>query len=299
MQKKLYYLDEEEKQRILNLHENRIKKHYLTEAVNRENEINKVLTMCQGITGDLDNNEKLIRDKFYAATTGSGFMSKSTYNELNGLLQKIPNKTSFCKIHNSMAYQNGSNFVKNLSSYISWDGSFMTTMNKIFAIPKTNPQTNTQNNKFTKFPCVAQKNPNGKYENGKKGLKYVLQSGLDFYSFYDTGAFFITKPNGTELPEGDNKYYKYSCEKNGSVMYEDTSGLVDINGNPINSSNTQGGTQGGTNTNVGTNNFGVVIPNVITTDKLTDLRKTLGLPGTSNTLTQEDINKLYDTITKS
>ena len=104
MQKKLYFLNEEEKNRILNLHESRTKNQYLiNEATGTEGFIKKINDICKAGTygtGDFtENNVNSFTDSFLKwLKPGSGYLTIKQFNAMSQTITNMRNIANFCKI---------------------------------------------------------------------------------------------------------------------------------------------------------------------------------------------------------
>jgi hypothetical protein len=103
MQKKLYFLNEEEKNRILNLHESRTKNQYLLNEATRLGFSTKINDICKAGTygnGDFsENNVKRFTDSFLVwLKPNTGYLNQDSFNKMSNTFANMKNIANFCKI---------------------------------------------------------------------------------------------------------------------------------------------------------------------------------------------------------
>ena len=109
-------------------------------------------------------------------------------------------------------------------------------------------------------------------------------------TLYNTGVFYVGStpyPEYKRGPSEENKFYKYTCVAGKVTPTKEIIGIE--------------GSQGGTSTQsttTGGGGFGTIYPNVFTSNVINTIRQKIGSSDTSPSLTQDDINKLYDAINK-
>ena len=125
MQNKLYFLDEQEKNRILNLHESRTQGQYLlNEAIDRKSLTKKMSDICtQGTYGTGSFTEQQVDS--YAKNFKTNFPAGATYksNEsLRTIAQNIRNMktiSNYCRVAKKYKQIGGKTFNGTLSEWIS------------------------------------------------------------------------------------------------------------------------------------------------------------------------------------
>ena len=115
--------------------------------------------------------------------------------------------------------------------------------------------------------------------------------GDDVYEVYlfNTGVFYVGStpyPKYQRSPSDENQYYKYTCV-DGKV--KPTKEIIGIEGSQDGNS---------TQSTIGGGGFGTVYPNVFTPSVISLIKGKIGSSDKSSSLTQDDINKLYDAINK-
>jgi hypothetical protein len=103
MQKKLYFLNEEEKNRILSLHESRTKNQYLLNEATRSGFSTKINDICKAGTygtGDFtENNVNSFTDSFLKwLKPNSGYLTIKQFNAMSQTITNMKNIANFCKI---------------------------------------------------------------------------------------------------------------------------------------------------------------------------------------------------------
>lgn len=210
MQKKLYYLDESEKQRILNLHEDRTRKQYLieqgllgggvkipqTEIEKNWNEsrniVKKINDKCSTINStDLnDSAYNKIKKNIENIKKDSSLLKTGTWNDLKNSLNNI-NLQNFCTISNTLKKEKIIN--NTLSDYLfsgifsedSFDTYFMKPLSNVLKevegekieanTDSTNPDTSETKNSEDKKTNSTSTSPSL----GKWGNYFKQNLGLD------------------------------------------------------------------------------------------------------------------------
>jgi len=234
--KKLYYLDEEEKNRILNLHESRTKNQYLNEQSYggvSQAAINAILAVSkknkQGLSGSMlaPLQQREIDAKF-----GAGTFDKFFKNGGEALLMGKEYKPQ--------------NIFKSVNSLLfNWG----------------------------QYPCVSSNRSAKKVYLEDSTIAYRLNGEV----YYDNG-----RKKGV-----DGEMSSYYCD-----------GMNIKEGNkPTTGTTTTGTTTTGTTTTSGAPVSGIGLV-LISPQQVTALRTNAGLTGTGNSLSQQDINDLYNMINK-
>jgi hypothetical protein len=270
MQKKLYFLNEEEKNRILNLHQSRTKSQYLLseqmyDFAGKSGDDPKTITIKSFMTSVVGQKGK-ITDFFQKLPTSNPDTYKvlpdTTKTSIKDWL-KYPcvtnsnNVKPFLTKDNSIAFVGGGfNWFAN-----GRKGNFTTGEVSDYYCGDDG-KVKSGLGGWKKFPCVTS-NPSGiDYETRQKPTENT--------NWIQIGKLVYGK-QGKKFVDGDNKNQSdYTCETETNLK--------------------QGGVSGG-----GTNQVagGNVLPQVVTPDVVKQLRTMGGLTDTAATLTQKDINDLY------
>lgn len=302
MLKKLYFLDNEERKRIINLHESITKKQYLlTEGINRKNFNDGIRKICKERTSKFNQDMNGWVDYFVGTMGVKNIFSPYTDDDINTIaeaLTNLGNIESFCGLAQNYTKKKGKNtdLLRDLSIKIKTDNAWK----KAVYEPLTKIQnsgglmggvlsSHNQKMKLQKeltdkgwneqYKCVVNYN-NIKitYNDSLKKNRVELVDQNNVKSvFYDTGAYF-QEINGREYPEQKNAYYSYSCKGNIPIP---TKQLVNINNQPL-VNNTPKVIQG----------FGLVTTNV--KSKIPELLKSAGIEG--NEINQATIDALYNKL---
>lgn len=265
MQKKLYFLDEQEKNRILYLHESRTQGQYL---------LNEQIGEIPYPTGV----SKKAVDRILN-------FSKENQKKFSGsLLNRIQIET-IDKEFGAGTYQ----------KFVAAGGGKVLKGEKKFSTPKVS---------FDNYKCVRGYIKDSKNYSGRKyidqggnlmsGIFAQVMSGMGVgitYTYYDNGVMFYKDQSNKRIPSEEDTFYKYSCNGN---KIELTQELVNIDGKKITTNEKKPSTQAATNYQQVAG--GYVSPNLVTPEKIQQIRTTIGSQETSKTLSQTDINNLYATL---
>lgn len=101
--KKLYFLNEDEKHRILNLHESATKKQYLTEAINRNDLVNQISKICTDKTygegnfteDQVTKNAELMKRNF---PLDGMYKSNASLQIIADNIESLKHIDNYCKI---------------------------------------------------------------------------------------------------------------------------------------------------------------------------------------------------------
>jgi hypothetical protein len=332
MQKKLYFLNEEEKNRILNLHESRTKKQYLiieqevaqSTLYKQKNEIawdkflknikNSLKGYCEKNQsgkvdpGTLTNFKNAVEERYY----GSAGMSYETYNDLINSIDSIPNQ-NICaidkrfvrdyniglidKIMNSIRELNSKiKFLKKINSKFGGDNQGLNFGEFDEEVPSgveaANAETATTDTSTT--------------ETGWADPKFVCVKNIPTmtdapetkYSKLNKGYYFL---DGGYLAQSDyDKGKEYSgsfyCDKLGKIKYkpnEYPTGQKEETKKET-AVEKKTGEQEKSYTPPVASGIGTTTRSV--SKEIPTLLKQVGVEGTS--LTQDAINKLYDKLSK-
>jgi len=193
MQKKLYFLNEEEKDRILNLHENRTKNQYLnSQLLTEETKLEKRKKLEEFVQGKCTNigNSDLSSDDVTLlknATTGAIGMGYNTFNKVLALLSIIAQdsngKERFCSLYKKVKYEgkyvatlNIINQMENYTSETQFD-EIIKTIHAIF-----NPNENIEQLK-SNFEDTLYAN---RFERQKQLQEKCNTTNLKFFKYTDT-----------------------------------------------------------------------------------------------------------------
>ena len=305
MQKKLYLINESEKERILNLHETRTKKQYLlTEGINRKDFNDGIRKICKGRTSKYNPETMDGWVDYFVGTIGvTKIFSPYTNDDINTIsnaMSGLGNIESFCGLAQNYSKKRGGNvdLLEDLASKIKKDDAWkkavqepLTKLQNTGGLMSGILGSHNQKIKLQKeltdkgwkeeYKCVVSYN-NIKitYNDSlkKNRVEFVDQNNVKSV-FYDTGAYY-QEINGVEYPKQDDVYYSYSCKGNSPIP---TKQLVNINNQPL-TNNTPRVIQG----------FGLVTTNV--KSKIPELLKSAGIEGTE--LNQNTIDALYNKLLK-
>jgi len=332
MQKKLYFLNEEEKNRILNLHESRTKKQYLISEQEvaqstlhkQKNEIawdkflknvkNSLKGYCEKNQsgkvdpGTLTNFKNAVEEKYY----GLGGMSYDTYNDIINSIDSTPNE-NICAIDKRFVRDYNIGLIDKIINSIRELNS------KIKFIKKINSKFGGDNQglNFGEFDQVS---PSGveaanvettttdtsKTETGWADPKFVCVKNIPTmtdapetkYSKLNKGYYFL---DGGYLAQSDyDKGKEYSgsfyCDKLGKIKYkpnEYPTGQKEETKKET-AVEKKTGEQEKSYTPPVVSGIGTTTRSV--SKEIPTLLKQVGVEGTS--LTQDAINKLYDKLSK-
>lgn len=296
MQKKLYFLNEEEKSRILNLHESRTKKQYLINEVRFNDGREKYVYFfsCKLDKSNSENPEyadyiyNRIKKNIYYEKWNTKLTGIKTYETFCGTVRAYKNKYEndlFTELDNWISNGYWKEWVETPLSlaikdfntnYFPEDKS--TTSSFISKLGKSAMKTLTAG--FSNYPCVL-KNPNSQPVERTNNIKITWKDGKTWV-FQPDGTYFKYTDNTLKQPDnpgGGWLYYK--CDATGQK-------IVPIANAAEKSKTTQ--------TNLVTpSGIGMVL---ITPQQVSSLRTNAGLTGTGNSLSQQDINDLYTLINK-
>ena len=310
MQKKLYFLDEDEKNRILNLHESRTKKQYLVNEQRFEYSQEKITkpqttktsTPAQKNFYDKENRVKTLDSKCTSSTpndknplykelgdwmdyTGTG--GSWGTGRLEGILKKINGIKEYCQLSATFKSKGTPNQGRNKESigqYLlrrvkymnSWEQYFEKPLKPILdsiGLNKTE-NVNISNKVWENYPCVT-----------KTGKKYALPDGtfvyqLDGYYFYGSGRKMNLKTK--EMSD-------FVCDEVDNTKIKDFEPEIESS-----KDNTEVLTQTPPAVQQEPSGIGVVTRNV--QNEIPILLKQAGLEG--QPINQDTINKLYDILSK-
>lgn len=307
MQKKLYFLDEQEKNRILYLHESRTKGQYLLNEADDlgtqqyqqsqgvettkektpqqkkfENKNKRVKTLdskCSGANVNKDNPlykelAKWIDSKGSNPTWGTG--------TLEPILKKINSLQQYCEVsatlkslatpgqqeHEFLKKTIGEYLAHRITRAASWTQYFEEPLKPLLDSVGLNKEEKgaSSNEAWKKYPCVT-----------TTGKKYSLPDGsfvygLDGYYFYG---------NGRKMNLKTKEMSNFVCDENDNTKIKDFKPEVPQQQPATNYQQVAGG---------------YVSPNLVTPEKIQQIRTTIGSQETSKTLSQTDINNLYTTL---
>ena len=316
--KKLYYLDEEEKQRILNLHESSTRKQYLMNEQSLGNmatyaayagavaggpvayavisKINSYMTRSAFIktvteacskggtptlgTGPLMDIAEKLNGLINTPNWPTGYATAESRKGIKAELTSIPSIPDLCGVEKEYKNLFQIGLLADLEREFRLDKNFQDTVQvplakairlsqeatgKAAEAAKQKPAETLVG--WENYPCVTS-NPNAKKGSRKDGT----------VDYNINGEFYF----GNGRKQGvDGKMSSYYCG---------TDGTIKIGDKPI--QNTTSGVVGG---GVPVSGMGSVL---ISPQQVTALRTSAGLTGTGNSLSQQDINDLYNMINK-
>lgn len=224
MQKKLYFLDEQEKNRILNLHENRTQNQYLlTEAINRDTFNNKIRNICKSNLYGQPTISSAEVEKISNALSnvylkpGSGYMNNDSLDRMSQKLAETKNIVNFCLVLKKFEETTKRDLMGELSRFVytnnTWDLSVRLPLDKLIKVSEEikqksdaaymiNPTDTIVG--WDKYPCVPQQKGAIDYES--------RQTPTDTTNWIQVGQFVYSK-EGKKFKDGDNKNQTdYSCE---------------------------------------------------------------------------------------
>ena len=311
MQKKLYFLNEEEKNRILNLHETRTKKQYLlneqTEVCPNQLPMDRVESDIRNLSDIFKNMEKAFVRMFYQKervveiyNTIKKLSSKNVYDEMNqkchnALQYTIDNFQEFDQVGRFISYgktldQYLREFTKKgsyqdrpeLQRYLQMSLEIVTNLNSI----KT-PSESTKTTTTADAPTIPTE-----WTGPKCIWKYKIKYDKD-NNFIKSGPYYFFN-DGTyaDLKTPDKTLGTYECDRVGKLKY--------IKGD-ISSQKTD---QGKTKTDVSKAQVSKTITPVTgvgrvtksVQEKVPDILSKAGLKDTQ--ITQDSVNKLFDILSK-
>ena len=286
--KKLYYLDESEKERILTLHKKH-KENLLTEVEDRETWKKTITDKCDKYattkplmsTADLKSIAASLKSNIDSGGA-TGYASGITEKNINTNLTKIKKTVDFCSL--LRIYQE------------RYSEDLLSVLNNEFY-----NDTNWRDNvKLPILDATEDFNSNITTSTEDKTRK-VEKKGWDLYDC-------VIKKGGRELPNGN--YRRYSTKLKSNVIYTDGGKFyVETGGSgtwedyycegdiitPKSSQKTDnkqpntGSGAGGAQSLAG----GYIYQNAFTPEKVSAIKIAVGSTDNSGTLTQDDINKLY------
>lgn len=305
--KKLYYLDESEKERILNLH-NKHKGNLLNEDEGTD------------WSGDVDKKcEKYINVKPTLPTkkitevvqglrsnaTSFGYATTAAVKNIKDFLGMIPNTANFCAVKRSYLKNYASELLDDLRKKFafieSWRNTVKITVNDILDdynpnIAKTatasGEKTSEAKEGATNLEACLKANTT-LTKNEKDNWYYYVFNGKTYY--YDKDGDWYSYDVATETirePEKKNTFYKFTCDKDNKIkMSRDNTNTTQGTGNK--QPNT-----GGSGTSGQKIAGGYILPNAFTPEKVSTIKTAVGSTDNSGSLTQDDINKLYAKLSK-
>jgi len=302
--KKLYYLDESEKERILNLH-NKHKGNLLTEVEDRETWKKTITDKCDKYattkpwmsTTDLKSIAASLKSNIDSGVA-TGYASGITEKNINTNLTKIKKTVDFCSLLRiyqerysedllsvlNNEFYNDTNWRDNVKlPILDATEDFNENIAKTTTTFEKNPAQSTNNttvpNNWKSYPCVPK-------TQGVTPVKDIEGKTIVSYKRYSEkkGKNITYQPNGTYWWEGmvEKRYYK--CDGDGIVDAEDYSAL---------DSKKEKASGFGTNTGAQSLAGGYIYQNAFTPEKVSAIKTAVGSTDNSGTLTQDDINKLY------
>jgi hypothetical protein len=309
MNKKLYFLDENEKDRILNLHESRTKKQYLLSEqkfdfapekttktttsksstpaqkkfYDRKERVKTLDSKCSSPTpNDKNPLYKKLGDWMDYTGTGDSWGTGS----LEGILKEIKNIQQYCEISATLKSKGtpkgrnkesiGEYLLRRIKYMNSWEQYFekpLDTLLSSIGLNKTE-KAKGSNDAWKKYPCVT-----------TTGKKYSLPDG----SFvYQLGGYYFYG-NGRKMNLKTKEMSDFVCDETDNTkikdfepqVIDDKSKVVDNQANVEPSLETLP-------------SYGVVTRNVAV--EIPDLLKMAGMEG--QPINQDTINKLYDILSK-
>jgi hypothetical protein len=289
--KKLYYLDESEKERILNLH-NKHKGNLLTESEDRVGFNNDVREKCkkyESIKPTKSTKElNTVADGINSNIMASNYASDETEKNIKGFLSQIKTTADFCslyKIYKTRHARAGGDLL-GLLSYEFFNGENWKNHVKLPILDAIND--------YNENITASTENKTGKVE--KKGwdlYKCVIDKGAkptgtgNYRRYSENLKSYITyKSDGTFFQEknGLGVWEEYYCDSNGEIQTQSpTKSKTDSAAAGAPGSGTSGQKIAG----------GYVLPNAFTPEKVSTIKTAVGSTDKSGSLTQDDINKLY------
>ena len=229
MQKKLYFLDEQEKNRIIELHESRTQKQYLlNEASTRENFNKKINDICNAGTygtGNLSTAEvQKISDTLSNTylRLNSGYMNNNSLNRMTQLISGTKLISNFCLVlkkfnettQRSLMYE----FDRFIYNTTAWDLAVrMPLDNLIKNSDEFKQKSDTDYQKISqgitsgwdklgwdKFPCVLN-NPKKRETKTPSGVSVII---IDEFQYY---------ANGRRMNLSTKKMSDYHCGTDGLI----------------------------------------------------------------------------------
>ena len=346
MNKKLYFLNEEEKNRILNLHEERTKKQYLILEMTKDERADKfyndfAVHCLQDITIDTADMEMKqineVSERIYKLISGGGFftsVSQSQLNQLVAIIKNLKTAGNYCAVD-----KRTTEIIKEKGTGTSWYSSGYNNMHEVInaalykdsawnefvnavrelkywagkpIIPNPTAKTKSEhywiNSNLTKntspsddYNCVKYAYKKDSSKNWKSGddLNRVDKSYLqdpnnpgqytDFFYYYGDDLRYFS--DGIWQDRTNKKITgEYYC---GPGLYLEAV----ITGSSSTTSTTTtkggGGGGGGGTTIVNCNYMGTT---KLTPQQINDLRKKIESTETSSSLSQSEINLIYNKI---
>ena len=317
MQKKLYFLNEEEKNRILNLHESRTKKQYLINEQSLTDWETKLWNNKKNRAETLDNKCKAYPMEFIGSPIVKEIhpeINRQDWEPFRKSLEKIKDIKEYCQISNSLIkggmiddkpFKSRKNTLgSGLANYIYNKVAYPSSWIKYFEEPLKNVlksagmetldssqstiQADDETNKDwtdVKFSCVLKLSSikdTGIEGSSDKWKKRTFSDGRIEY-FSNTGLFFIEYPNGDVHPPNKNEFFTFTCV-NGKPVGSRTTIMFDKSETP--------------NSQVGSTDYSVG-PGVVQQklkSQIPDLLKKANISGSE--INQDTINQLYKLLNK-
>lgn len=303
--KKLYYLDESEKERILNLH-NKHKGNLLNESEDRIKFNEDVREKCkkyESIKPTKSIKElNTIADGINSNIVASNYASDETEKNIKGFLSQIKTTADFCslyKIYKTRHSRAGGDLL-GLLSYEFFNGENWKNHVKLpilDAIEDYNenikapsgqnaPQSKEGTTNFE--TCLTF---NKLKKDATRNAFYFEEGNKQTY-YYPNGNWYSVVYNDDNtmkerLPAEKGKFYKFTCDASNKIIpTKDTS------------TTTQQTNTGGSGTSGQKIAGGYVLPNAFTPEKVSTIKTAVGSTDKSGSLTQDDINKLYAKLSK-
>jgi hypothetical protein len=286
--KKLYYLDESEKERILTLHKKH-KENLLTEVEDRETWKKTITDKCDKYattkplmsTADLKSIAASLKSNIDSGGA-TGYASGITEKNINTNLTKIKKTVDFCSLLRIYQERYSEDLLSVLNNEFYNDTNWRDNV-KLPILDATedfnsNITTSTEDKtrKVEKkgwelYDCVIKKGgrelPNGNYRRYSTKLKSNV-------IYTDGGKFYVETG-------GSGTWEDYYCE--GDIITPKSSQKTD------NKQPNTGSGAGGAQSLAG----GYIYQNAFTPEKVSAIKTAVGSTDKSGTLTQDDINKLY------
>lgn len=145
MQKKLYFLDEQEKNRILNLHESRTHGQYLlNEATHTRTFDEKINNICKSNNYGQPNISAAEVERISNALSntylkpGSGYMNNQSLNRMSKLISDTKNIVNFCLVFKKFKDTTNRNLMTELNRFIYknnvWDFTVKFPIEKLIQV---------------------------------------------------------------------------------------------------------------------------------------------------------------------
>jgi hypothetical protein len=295
--KKLYYLDESEKERILNLH-NKHKGNLLNEdedeSINWSGDVDKKCEKYTNIKPTLPT--KTITQVVQGLRSNAksfGYASLAAVKNIKDFLRMISTTADFCAVKRSYKKNYTSELLDDLRNKFafieSWRNTVKIPINDILEdynenITASSGQNAAQSKEgVTNFEACLKANTLLTKTEGSAWYSYTFNGKI--YNYAKDGDWYSTDTNRQNRdPQKVQTYYKFTCDATNKIIpTKDTTNTTETNKQPNTGSGTSGQKIAG----------GYVLPNAFTPEKVSAIKTAVGSTDKSGSLTQDDINKLY------